>query len=102
MRRWGEYRVSGDSWRGGPRGAPPSVRQCSASMPGGRVLVDDPGADGGRRLPDLGLRPYATEQPGARADDGDWLAPQGVIAKRARGQADCVLELAGNGGVVLG
>jgi hypothetical protein len=55
-----------------------------------------------QHLADLGLGPDRAEHPGAGADDGDRLALEGVGGERARGPVEGVLELAGEGGVVLG
>jgi len=68
----------------------------------GELAAHDPGARGAQDLAQLLLRPDAAERAGARPDHGHGLVRDRGGATRARCPVDRVLQLAGNGRVVLG
>jgi hypothetical protein len=60
-----------------------------------QLVVEHVRAGGGQHLPELGLRPDGSEQPGADADDGDRFASQRVVGIGALGPVEGVLQLPG-------
>src|SRR5205823_14946070 len=65
------------------------------------VALDDPTSVRGEHLAQLRLGPDGPEGTGAGPHDRDWLVPQRMRGYRPGDPIHCVLQLAGNRGVVL-